>query len=90
MKIPKRLTVGTLVVVRWIDAFALGHISWLDVDEIDRSPMYHVDSCGYVVGADKKYITIAGDMGDCDAWGRVFNIPWGCVEKVMKVNNGKK
>lgn len=83
MKI-QRLREGDLITVRWLDAFGCSHIAWLESDEVDMKATYVVESCGYYVGQSKKYLVIAGDMAEA-AYGRVFFIPLGMIEKVSRI-----
>jgi hypothetical protein len=56
----------------------------LESDEVDMKASYVVESCGYYVGQSKKYLVIAGDMAEA-AYGRVFYVPLGMIEKVQRI-----
>lgn len=79
-----KLRKGDLLVVEWLDAYGETHLAWIDDDELDLKGRYHVSSSGFYVGQTKEYLIIAGDTGP-GASGRVFRVPFGCIEKVRKV-----
>jgi hypothetical protein len=83
MKLPK-LREGDLVVVRWLDAFGTQSVAWVECDEVDLKASYLVESCGRYVGLSKKYLILAGDVGEA-AYGRVFYVPLGCIERVDRI-----
>jgi hypothetical protein len=80
----QKLREGDLIVVKWLDAFGCSHIAWLESDEVDMKASYVVESCGYYVGQSKKYLVIAGDMAEA-AYGRVFYVPLGMIERVQRI-----
>ena len=51
---------------------------------MDLKAEYEVVSCGFYVGASKKYLVIAGDMAEA-AYGRVFYIPLGMILRVERI-----
>ena len=83
MKLQK-LREGDQVSVKWLDAFGCSHIAWMECDEVDLKAEYEVVSCGFYVGASKKYLVIAGDMAEA-AYGRVFYIPLGMILRVERI-----
>ena len=80
----QKLHEGDLITVRWLDAFGCSHIAWLDSDEVDMKASYEVESSGYYIGQSKKYLVLAGDMGE-GAYGRVFYVPLGMILKVSRI-----
>lgn len=83
MKIPKWLKADMRIVVNWFDSF-VPQAPWVQDDSIMEDHSYLVESLGFYLRVDKKYITICGDMAE-GSKGRVFYIPLGCIKSIGKI-----
>ena len=71
-----------LVHVQWVDITQQPDGYWTEKDNFNPAD---VDSLGYLVQQNNKFITIAQSVVDDGSWGGVTSIPVGCIYKISRL-----
>jgi len=69
-----------IILVRWHDA-------WFDVDhEAEPRTDYLVETVGYEIGADDRYLHVAAErLPDGEGWRAITHIPVVCIEEIVRL-----
>jgi hypothetical protein len=73
------------VYIRWEDHCGFGHSGWLEKQHLDNKPCV-IDSIGYIVDEDDKYITLAACYDiNSDGMKNVSTIVKSCIIKRKRI-----
>jgi len=74
-----------LVIVRWDDIQSHDG-AWVDMEEIPEYTPVTVETVGWVITDDEKYITLVSTLSDDQTFaGSVCSIPKGCIQSVRNL-----
>tara|TARA_R100001015_G_scaffold2725_1_gene873 strand:- start:51 stop:308 length:258 start_codon:yes stop_codon:yes gene_type:complete len=74
-----------LVIVRWDDIQSHDG-AWVDMEEIPEYTPVTVETVGWIITDDEKYITLVSTLSDDQTFtGSVCSIPKGCIQSVRNL-----